>query len=226
MPGVSGQSAARERRTSAVIASHRTAVAQHMAFDFFHQFGTGQAGGQGVRGEVEGVDLDDVVVRAVTHWRAWAHVMGVAFAVGAADAFERGFGADTGRDLVGGGLDAVVNPVIHAQAFLPIRVVHDDRVALGTGRAGVPAQRRRLVLAAATRRVAGGGRSEQAVVRHARDAQGEALLGLCRELHAKGHGNGRQPWVERGQSGHSGSTLCSEAVVGPQTIAVPFVPWH
>ena len=197
-----------------------------MAFDFLHQLGAGQAGRQRIRGEVEGVDLDDVVVRAVAHWRARTHVVGVSFAVGAADAFEGGFGTDAGRDLVGGGFDAVVNPVIDAQAFLAIRVVHDDGIALGSGRAGVPAQRRRLVLAAATGCVTCRCRGEQTVIRHAGDAQGEALLGLCRELHAKGHGDGRQPWVERGQSGHSGSTLCSEAVVGPQTIAVPFVPWQ
>ncbi|MNV93121.1 hypothetical protein D3C71_1877730 [compost metagenome] len=80
------------------------------------------------------------MVRAVANGRARADVTGGAFAVGAAHALKRGFGADTGSNLVGAGLDAVMHPVIDALAFLAVRVVHDDGVAERARRAGVPRQ--------------------------------------------------------------------------------------
>lgn len=179
-----------------MVAPHHAAVSQHMAFDFFQQLRAGQAGGQGVRGEVQGVDLDDVVVRAVTDRRARADVTRGFLAVGAAEAFQGGFGADTGGYLVRGGLDAVMHPVIDALAFLAVRVVHDDGVALRGGRSGVPVQGWRNVVTAAAGSIAGGGRGEQAIVRYARYIQGEAFLGLCRKLHAKGHCQSRQPRIQ------------------------------
>ncbi|MNM83798.1 hypothetical protein D3C81_958680 [compost metagenome] len=82
---------------------------------------------------------------------------------------------------MGAGLDAVMHPVIDALAFLAVRVVHDDGVAEGACRAGVPAQCRGNVVSAAARGIAGGGRGEQAVIRDTRNAQGETLLrGVCR----------------------------------------------
>ncbi|MNU84165.1 hypothetical protein D3C71_738780 [compost metagenome] len=80
------------------------------------------------------------MVRAVTNGRARADITGGTFAVGAAHAFKRGFGADTGSNLMGAGLDSVMHPVIDALAFLSIRVVHDDGVAEGACGAGVPGQ--------------------------------------------------------------------------------------
>ncbi|MNR23922.1 hypothetical protein D3C85_1409750 [compost metagenome] len=163
---------------------------------------------------------------AVTDRWAGPHVAGGTFAVAAAHAFEGGFGADTGRDLVGRSLDAIVNPVVDPQAFLAVRVVHDDGVAQGARGAGVPAQCRGLVLAATTGRIAGGCRGEQAIVRDTGDAEGEALLGLRRKLHAKGDCNGRQPRGQGGRSGHTGAPCAGGAMVGVQTIAGPLVPWQ
>ena len=76
-----------------------------MSFDFFQQLRAGQAGGQGVRGEVEGIELNQIVMGAVAHRWARADVPCRAFAVGATHALESGLGADTRRNLVGAGLD-------------------------------------------------------------------------------------------------------------------------
>ena len=132
------------------------------------------------------------MMRAVANRWARTDITGGAFAVSAAHAFQRGFGTDTGRNLVSAGLDAVMHPMIDALPFLAIRVVHDDGVAERACRAGVPVQRWRNIVSAATRGIAGGGRGEQSVIRDARDVQGETFLGrLCRKVHAKSDCYGR-----------------------------------
>ena len=128
-----------------------------MTFDFFQQLSARQAGWQGIRGQVQGVELDDVMMRAVANGWARTDVSRSAFAVGATDTLECGFCADTRRDLVRAGLDAVMHPMIDALAFLAIRIVHDDGVAERARRAGVPVQRRRNIVSAATLGIAGGG---------------------------------------------------------------------
>ncbi|MNV91408.1 hypothetical protein D3C71_1859000 [compost metagenome] len=87
--------------------------------------------------------------------------------------------------------------MIDALAFLSIRVVHDDGIAERAGRTGVPVQRRRNIVPAATLGIAGGGRGEQTVIRYTRDVQGETFLSrLRRKLHAKGDCYGCQPRVQ------------------------------
>ncbi|MCY1445138.1 hypothetical protein D9M71_616430 [compost metagenome] len=163
-----------------------------MTFDFFQQLGARQAGRQGIRGQVQGEELDDVVMCAVANRWARADVPCRAFAVGATHALERGLGADTRRNLVGAGLDAVMHPMVDTLAFLAIRIVHDDGVAERACRTSVPVQCWRDVVPTATLGIAGGGRREQSVIRDARDVQGETLLGrLRRKLHAKGDCHGR-----------------------------------
>ncbi len=211
---------------STVITPHHAAVSQHMTFDFFHQLPTGQPCRQSVRRKVQGVELNNVMVRAVTHRRAWADVARGAFAVNPRSAFEGGFGTDTGRNLPGHWRDTVMNPVIDAEAFLTIRVMHDDRVALRACGASVPTKRRGLILAAAAICITGRDRSEQAVVGDTGHAEREAFLGLRRKLHANGEGNRRQPRVQKVGSGHTGAPCAGEAVVGVQTIAGPFVRWQ
>ena len=65
-----------------------------MTFDFFQQLGARQAGWQGIRGQVQGKELDDVVMCAVANRWARTDVPRSAFAIGAADTFERGFCTD------------------------------------------------------------------------------------------------------------------------------------
>ncbi|MCY1370054.1 hypothetical protein D9M69_571270 [compost metagenome] len=109
------------------------------------------------------------MVRAVANGRARADIAGGCLAVGTGDALEAGFAPGAGRDLVGAGLDAVMHPLIDALALLAVRVVHDDGVALGGCRAGVPVQCRGNVMSATARGVAGGGRREQAVIGDSRN---------------------------------------------------------
>lgn len=136
------------------------------------------------------------------------------------------FCADTGRNMLSGGLDPVMHPVIDTLAFLTVRIVHDDGVAEGTFRARVPAQGGGKILPAAATGITGVGRREQSVIRYTGNADGEALLGVRRQLHAKGNCNGHQPRGERSKSGHTRAPYPEGAVVGPQTIAGPIARWQ
>lgn len=193
----------RKKFHSAGIAAHHTAVAQYVTVDLFQQLGAGQPGGQGFRRQVQGVDLDDVVVRAVTHRRARAHIGSTVAAVEAGQPFQVRLVAGTGGNLPGGGLDAVVHPVIHALALGPVRVVHDDGVAQGPGRAGGPVQGRGIIVPATALGIAGIARGEQPVIRNPGNVQGKTLLGLHGQVQAQQRGTNGQPSIAGGKARHT-----------------------
>jgi hypothetical protein len=94
-----------------------------MTFDLLQQLRAGQAGGQCVGREVEGIELNQIVMGAIARRRARADVGSGVFNVGPANPLQGRFCTDTGRNMVSGGLDPVMNPVIDTLAFPAVRVV-------------------------------------------------------------------------------------------------------